>query len=47
MTKRTTVILEDDVYEALVKESLDEYKTAKSISRVLNEIVRRTLENRG
>ena len=47
MPKRTTVILEKDVYDALVKESLDEYKNAKSLSKVLNEIVKKTLMNKG
>jgi predicted CopG family antitoxin len=47
MTKRTTVLLEKDVYDALVKESLEEYKNSKSLSKVLNEIVKRTLTNQG
>jgi hypothetical protein len=46
MYKRTTVILEKEVYDALVRESLEEYKTAKSISKVLNEILKRSLRNK-
>lgn len=46
MDKRTTVILERGVYEALVKESLEEYKTAKSISKVLNKLLKRSLMNK-
>ncbi len=46
MEKRTTVILEKDVYDALVKESLEEYNTAKSLSKVLNEILRKSLLNK-
>jgi hypothetical protein len=47
MEKRTTVILERGVYEALVKESMEEYKTTKAISKVLNEILKKSLKNRG
>ncbi|MDE1855518.1 MAG: hypothetical protein KGH57_04350 [Candidatus Micrarchaeota archaeon] len=46
MEKRTTVILEKDVYDALVRESLEEYKTAKSLSKVLNEILKKSLMNK-
>ena len=46
MEKRTTVILEKEVYDALVKESLEEYKTAKSISKVLNNILKKSLMNK-
>lgn len=46
MERRTTVILDKNVYDALVKESLEEYKTAKAISKVLNEILKRALMNR-
>jgi len=45
-TQRTTVILEKDVYDALVKESLQEYKTSKSLSKVLNEILNKSLMNK-
>lgn len=46
MEKRTTVILDKNVYDALVKESLEEYQTAKAISKVMNEILKRALLNR-
>jgi hypothetical protein len=43
MMKRTTVLLEGEVYNALVRESLQEYKNAKSISKVMNKILKRAL----
>ena len=46
MPKRTTIILDDDVYELLVMESVKRYGTTKAISRVLNELVRRQLNAR-
>lgn len=46
MSKRTTVILEEEVYEALVQRSLDEYSTTKAISKVMNEILKKSLFNR-
>ena len=47
MEKRTTVLLDREVYEALVKESMEEYNTTKAISKVLNEILKKTLKNKG
>ncbi|RLI11835.1 hypothetical protein DRO33_03455 [Candidatus Bathyarchaeota archaeon] len=41
MIKRTTIILEDDVYEALVRESVRRYGTTKAISKVVNELLRK------
>jgi len=41
MPKRTTVVLDDDVYEMLVRESIRRYGTARSLSKVLNELLRR------
>jgi hypothetical protein len=41
MPKRTTLILEDKVYERLVKESLSRYGSARKISKVVNEMVRK------
>ena len=46
MPKRTTVILEDDVYKRLVQESIRRYGTARAISKVLNEILREELSAR-
>ncbi len=44
MPKRTTVILEDDIYEKLVKESIRRYGTTRALSRVLNEILRNSFK---
>jgi len=46
MIKRTTIILEDDVYEALVRESVRRYGTTKAISKVVNELLRKALNAR-
>jgi predicted CopG family antitoxin len=40
MPRRTTIILEEDVYEMLVRESIKRYGTARALSKVLNEILR-------
>lgn len=47
MPRRTTVILDDDVYEALVRESVRRYGTARALSRVLNELLRERLSAEG
>ncbi len=47
MYKRTTVILEKEVYDALVSESLAEYNSSKAVSKVLNKIVKNALFNKG
>jgi len=39
-------MLDDDVYEKLVKESLKRYGTVRAISRVLNELLRESLKDR-
>ncbi len=39
MSKRTTLILDDKVYEKLVKESLSRYGSARRISKVVNDLV--------
>ncbi len=39
MPKRTTLVLDDRVYEKLVKESLSRYGTARNISKVVNDLV--------
>jgi len=46
MSRRTTIILDDDVYKMLVKESIERYGTAKAISRVINELLREKLSGR-
>jgi len=43
MPKRTTIILDDDIYEELVKESARKYGTTKAISKVVNELLRKAL----
>jgi predicted CopG family antitoxin len=40
MSKRTSVLLEEDVYKKLVEESLKRYGTVKALSKVLNELLR-------
>jgi len=40
MPKRTTVVLDDDIYEMLVRESIRRYGTTRALSRVLNELLR-------
>ncbi len=47
MPKRTTVILDDDVYEMLVRESVRRYGTTRALSRVLNELLRGRVESVG
>jgi hypothetical protein len=39
MPKRTTLVLDNKVYERLVKESLKRYGTARNISKVVNDMV--------
>lgn len=41
MPKRTTVLMDDDVYERLVSESVKRYGSTKAISKVLNEELRK------
>jgi len=46
MVKRTTILLDDDVYEMLVRESIKRYGTTRALSKVLNEIVRKAMASR-
>lgn len=46
MPKRTTIILDDDVYERVVQESIRRYGTVRAISRVINELLRESLRAR-
>lgn len=46
MERRTTVLLDKEVYDALVKESLEEYNSSKAISKVLNKIIKKALSNK-
>ena len=43
MPKRTTIILEDDIYEMLVRESIRRYGTVRAISRVINDVLKERL----
>jgi len=40
MPRRTTVILEDEVYEKLVQESIRRYGTARAISKTISELLK-------
>jgi predicted CopG family antitoxin len=44
MSRRTTILLDDDIYQRLVNESLRRYKTTKAMSKVANELLRRALK---
>ncbi len=44
MSRRTTILLDDDIYEKLVTESMRRYKTTKAMSRVANELLKRALK---
>ena len=46
MPRRTTVILDDDVYERLVEESVRRHGSVRALSRVLNELLRERLGGR-
>ncbi|MGC9076447.1 MAG: hypothetical protein ACP5HT_04310 [Conexivisphaera sp.] len=46
MPKRTTVLLDDDVYERLVEESVRRHGTARALSKVLNELLRDSIGGR-
>ncbi|MBI2445861.1 hypothetical protein HYV43_05735 [Candidatus Micrarchaeota archaeon] len=41
---RTTVILEDEVYEKLVQQAVRRYGTAKSLSKLLNVLLRQSMQ---
>ncbi|MGC9010167.1 MAG: hypothetical protein ACP5I7_06100 [Sulfolobales archaeon] len=45
MPKRTTVILDDDIYERLVQESIKRYGNVRSLSRVINDLLRKSLSS--
>jgi hypothetical protein len=47
MSRRTTILLDYDIYEKLVNESLRRYKTTKAMSRVTNELLKRALKGEG
>ena len=41
--RRATLVLDDDVYEELVRISVKRYGTARALSRVANELLRKAL----
>ena len=45
MPKRTTVILDDDIYERLVQESVKRYGNVRSLSKVINDLLRKSLSS--
>jgi hypothetical protein len=46
VVKRTTVMLDEDIYPKLVELSLRKYGTVKALSRVLNELLKDALQGR-
>jgi predicted CopG family antitoxin len=44
LSRRTTILLDDEIYEKLVSESMKRYKTTRAMSRVANELLRRALK---
>ena len=45
MPRRTTLVLDDDVYEMLLRESVRRYGSSRALSRVANELLRRALKS--
>jgi regulator of sigma D len=43
MPIRTTIILDDDIYEKLLDESIRRYSSVRAILRVVNELLRKRL----
>ena len=41
MVVKTTVLLDDDIYQKLVKESIEKYGTTKKISYLINQKLRK------
>jgi hypothetical protein len=46
MPKRTTLVLDDKVYEKLVRKRISRYGTARNISKVVNDLVEGTDERK-
>jgi uncharacterized membrane protein YheB (UPF0754 family) len=47
MVKRTTILLDEDLYEYLIKESIRRHGSSKKLSQVINELLRKTLFDSG
>ncbi|MBS7649905.1 MAG: hypothetical protein QXI59_07615, partial [Candidatus Bathyarchaeia archaeon] len=45
MPKRTTILLDEELYEKLVEESLRRHKTTKALSKVVNELLRKAIKD--
>ncbi len=43
MLRRTTLLLDEEIYGRLVEESVKRYRTAKAVSKVVNEVLGRAL----
>jgi len=43
MVKRTTILLDEDLYEYLIRESIRRHGSSKKLSQVVNELLRKTL----
>ena len=43
MPRRTTLILDDDVYEMLLRECARRYGSSRALSKVVNELLRKAL----
>jgi predicted CopG family antitoxin len=39
MPKRTTLVLNDEVYQKLVRESMNRYGSARRLSKVVNDLI--------
>lgn len=46
MPKRTTLVLDDDVYRFLVEESVKRYGTTRALSRVVNELIKERISRK-
>jgi predicted CopG family antitoxin len=44
VSRRTTILLDEDVYRRLVEESLKKYRNTRGISRIINELLKRALK---
>jgi predicted CopG family antitoxin len=44
MSRRTTILLDEDIYQKLVNESMRKYRTTKAMSRVANELLKMALK---
>ena len=45
MPRRTTLVLDDDVYEMLLRESIRRHGSSRALSRVANELLRKALRD--